>query len=145
MLDVSQQPVFTCLGKRDRHAFATGTACSSNAVHVRIRRRRYVEVDDMGHMFNVETPGRDVRRNEDLRRVVSKAPHHAIPLFLRQAAVQGLGTIPPAAKRFRQLVDFGTSSTEYDCRRGCLHIEHACQRGNLMPALDDERNFAESG
>jgi hypothetical protein len=111
------------------------------AVDVCVRRRRHVEVDDVRHVLDVEPARGDVRCDEQLRRAVAKASHDTIALFLRQPAVQRFSAIAAGAERLGQLVDLGARSTEDDRRRRRLHVEDARERGNLMPALHNERDF----
>ena len=142
LLDVAQQPMLARLGERDRDAFAAGATRAADAMHVRVGRRRHVEVHDVRHVLDVETARRDVRRDEQLRRAVAEAAHDAIALLLRQPAVQRFGAIAAAAERLGELVDFGARATEDDRRRRRFHVEHARERRDLVPALHDERDLA---
>ena len=65
-LDRLEQPVLARLGERDRDALAAGPADPADAVHVGLRRRRHVVVDDVGEVVDVEAARGDVGGDEQV-------------------------------------------------------------------------------
>ena len=74
-LDRLEHPVLARLGERDRDALAAGAADPADAVHVGLRRRRDVVVDDVGELLDVQAARRDVGGDQQVRR----APRAAGP------------------------------------------------------------------
>ena len=65
-LDGLEHAVLARLGQGDRHALAAGAADAADAVHVGLRRRRDVVVDDVGELVDVEAARGDVGGDEQL-------------------------------------------------------------------------------
>ena len=125
------------LGQRDRHAPAPGPPDPADAVHVALRSRRHVVVDDVGERVHVEAPGGDVGGDQQLGRAVAQPPHHPVALRLVHAPVQRLGPVATPVQRLGQLVDLGPGTAEHERRRRRLHVEDAAERGRLVGAGHD--------
>ena len=111
-------------------------------MHVGIRRRRDVEVDDVRDPLDIESPRGDVGRDQDIGFAVAETPQHAIALFLGEPAVQGFRTVPACAERLGEFVDFDAGAAEDDRRRLVFHIEHAREGRGFVAALHDVCAFA---
>ena len=116
--------MFARFGERNRHSLASGAPGTTDSMHVRLRRRRYVVVHDVRHVLHVETARGDVGRDEKIRLVGAEFLHDPVALLLRQPAVQGLGAIAAGVERLGQFVDFGARAAEDDGRVGVFDIEH---------------------
>ena len=73
----------------DRLAGAAGTARAPDAVHVRLRLAREVEVDDEADAVDVEAAGGDIRRDEHVERARAEALDDLLALLLRDVARDG--------------------------------------------------------
>ena len=88
----------------------------------------------MGQLLDVESAGRDVGRDQQVRGAGSQPPHHPVPLLLVQAAVQRLGPVAAAVQRLREGVDLFPRAAEDDRRGRGLQVEDAAERGRLRRA-----------
>jgi len=68
-----------------------------------------------------------------------------VALFLREAAVQGLGAIASAIQRLGELVDLGAGAAKDDGRCGVKGVEHAAERGHLVRAAHHGGDLAHAG
>ena len=102
LLDRLQHPVLARLGQRDGDALPPGAADPADPVHVELRRRRDVVVDDVGQLLDVQTAGGDVGGDEQVRRPAAEPAHHPVALLLAHAAVQRLGAIAAAVEGLGQ-------------------------------------------
>jgi hypothetical protein len=77
------------LGRHERVGLALtiGAASSPDAMGVSIGRVGHVEVDDVGHLLDVDTSGRDVSRHENVEPTAAKALHRTLPLPLGHIAL----------------------------------------------------------
>ena len=132
LLDVEQQSLLARLGERDGHTLATGSADTTDAVHVALRGRRHVVVDHVRQRVDIEPACGDVGRDQQLGGAVAKAAHDAVALRLIHSAVQRLGAISATVHRLGQLVDLDARAAEDErglwalrCR-GCDRARRAC-------------------
>ena len=140
--DVAQQPMFTRLGQRDRHPFATGASRATNAVHVRFGVYGYIIVHDMRYVLHIKSARGNVGRDQQIRLARAKFVHHAITLILTQSTMQGVSTQPARIERFSQLIDFGPRAAKHDRRRRLLDVEHASEHVHLVRALYHVRHLS---
>src|SRR4029079_19656096 len=103
-LDVAQHAVLAWLRQRDGHTGAPGASGASDAVHVRLGGHRDVVVDDVRDVLDVEPPGGDVGRDEQVGLAAAEALHHAVALVLREPPVQGLRAVAARGERLGELV-----------------------------------------
>src|SRR5688572_12304229 len=89
----------------------------------------------MREMADVEAARRDIGRDEEVERPIAEPLHHAIPLLLRQSAVNRLSSIAPGTKLLCELVDFRSRAAEYYRGRRILDVEDSSQRDGLLRAL----------
>jgi hypothetical protein len=129
----AQQPVLARLGERDRHALAAGPADPADAVHVRLRRRRDVVVDDVREVLDVEPAGGDVGGDEQVGRPGAEPAHHPVALLLAHPAVQRLGAV---AAPLSVSVSSSTSSRvrQKTIAASGLDVEDPAERGRLVRA-----------
>ena len=141
-LDVAQHAMFARLRKRDRDAALARATGPADAMDVRVGRGRNVEVDDVRDVFDIESARGHVGRDQYVRGPGPEAVEHAIPLFLREPAVQRFGLIAATPERLREFVDFGTRAAEHDRRRRTLHIDDARERCGLVLTQHDVCDLA---
>ncbi len=92
-LDRLEHAVLARLGQRDRHALAPGPADPADAVHVGLRGRRHVVVDDVGELLDVQAARGHVGGDQQVGGARPQAAHDAVALVLAHAAVQRLGAV----------------------------------------------------
>ena len=80
-------------GERDRDAFTTGSADTSDAVDVRFGSVRHIVVDDVRQLRDIKSTSRDVRRDDEVRRTGPQLLDDLAPLVLRHAAMQRFGAV----------------------------------------------------
>ena len=90
----------------------------ADAVHVRLGRRRHVEVDDVGQLLDVEAAGRHVGRDQQFGAAAAQASHDPVALVLAHAAVQRLGAVAAPVQGLGDLVDLFAGTAEDDRRGG---------------------------
>jgi hypothetical protein len=141
-LDVLELPVLARLRERDGDALAPRAARPPDAVHVDVRGRRDVVVDDVREVADVEAAGGDVCRDDELQRAGAQLLHHAVALRLRDAAVQSLDAQAAALQRLGEVVDLDARPAENERRGRRLEVQHAPERRPLVAARDDVRGLA---
>ena len=134
LLDVPEKPALARFREGDGNARAPRPARAADAMHVRVRRRRHIEVHHVRDAADVETARRDIRRDEHVEAAVSGAesPHDSVAFVLGETAVQRRGAISVGRERFGELIDLAARATEHDGGLGIFHVEHAAQRGDLL-------------
>jgi hypothetical protein len=114
LLDVPQHPRFARFCKSDCSSLASCATRASDAMDIRIRRSRHIEIHNVRKMTNVETASGNVSRDEKIDAPFAKSAHHAIALFLRKSAVNRFGSIAARIHCLRQLIDLGARPAEDD-------------------------------
>ncbi|MNC31211.1 hypothetical protein D3C75_795250 [compost metagenome] len=103
MLDQIEQVGFTRRGEGNRQAFAAGPAGTADPVDIAVRIQRQIIVEDMGNPFNVQTPGGNVRCNQELQLGIAEPFHDRFAFALGQIAMQLVAVIAGCLQRFVQL------------------------------------------
>ena len=142
-LDVLEQPVLPRLDQRDRDPLAPRATGPTDPVDVAVRRGRYVVVDDVADVPDVETSGRDIGGHQDVEGAVPEARHDPVALLLGQAAVERRRVPAATAERLGQVVDLATSPGEHEGRGPILEVQDPPQRGELVGAPDHVRDLAD--
>ena len=136
-LDGLEHLVLARLDQGDRGALAAGPADAPDAVHVRLRRAGHVVVDHVGQLLDVEAARGHVGGHEQVDGPGAQPAHHPVALVLVHAAVQRLGAKAPAVQALGELVYLVPGPAEHDRGTRRLQVEHAPERGGLMPAGND--------
>ena len=131
-LNIVQLAALAGLGQRNGHTLAAGTTDAADAVHVRLRCRRHVVVDDVGEVVDIETTSGHVGGHQQVGDSTAQAAHHLVALLLVQTAVQSLGPVATAVHRLGQLVNLHTGSAEHQRRLGRLDVENPAERSRLV-------------
>jgi hypothetical protein len=98
----------------------------------------------VGDVRDVEPPGGDVGRDEEVRLSGAEQPHDPIPFALRHAAVKRLAPVAMGIEGLGQLVHLEPRAAEDHRGRRVLHFEHARERRRLLPAGDDIGDLAQA-
>ncbi len=134
-LDRLQVALLARLDERDRAARAADAAGAPDPVHVHVRRRRDVEVHDVGDVRDVEPAGRDVGRHQDRQAPALERDHHAVARALGHVAVQRLDVHALVAQRPVELLGADLRAREDDRLLRALGLQHAHERLDLVLRL----------
>ena len=121
----------------DRVSRTPRPAGAADAVHVRLRIDREVEIDDVTDAFDIEPAGRHIGRDEDVELAVLQRLHGLLTHILRHVAVDRGGRIAASAKLFRHLLRVSPRAREDDEPIERLHLENAGERIELLHVRDD--------
>ncbi|CNV16513.1 Uncharacterised protein [Salmonella enterica subsp. enterica serovar Bovismorbificans] len=105
--------------QRDCSAFATRTACTTNAMQIGIATARHVEVNDVADVRNINPACRDVGRDQDVNAAVGETLNTFVTFDLRHLAFKIAIVDPCQTQRFSQFMDAFTFTYKHD-RTGCI-------------------------
>ena len=144
LLDGADLPVLARLGQRDGDAFAPGPADAADPVDVRLGLGRDVEVDHVREVLDIQSPGGHVGGDQEVGGLAPELLHHprcAAPGSCRREGPRHL--VAARAQVLGQLIDLVAAAAEDDRRGRVLHVQHASQRRQLVPAGDDVGGLAD--
>ena len=87
-------------------------------------------------MIDVQTARSDIGSYEQVNAALAEARQDAFALVLRQATMQRFGAPTARTHGFSDFVHSYARTAEHDGRGRRLHVQHACQRLQLVRALD---------
>ncbi len=112
ILDGAKQPMLARLHQRDGHPFPAGPAGPADSMHVGLRRRRHIVVEDVRELPDVEAARRHVGGDQQVRRRIPESFHHRIALPLLHTAVQRFRAVPVRIEALDEGVHFEPGATD---------------------------------
>src|SRR6266702_279013 len=104
-LDVTEVAEFLTAGdQRDRRAFGAGARGAADAVDVRLRHVRQVEIDDVGDAVDIDAASGDVGGDQRADVTGAELRQRPLAMVLRLVAVDGAGGDAGLLKRLHHLV-----------------------------------------
>ena len=93
-LEDFDKSLFSFVQKYDRSAASSGPASPTDAVHIRFSIVGRIKVDHVADSFNIESSGRDVGGNKNIKLPFGQPSNQLLSLVLGQVTVNGSGSYP---------------------------------------------------
>ena len=132
----TQHATLTMRSKQNRRSLTTGTASTTNAMHVRLGIVRDIVVNHVTHALNVQAASRHIRGNQNIQRLLLETVNHLFTQRLTHIAIEGSGSKTTGFELFSQLYGggFGADKDDHGIKR--LDLQNARQGINLVKAAD---------
>ena len=105
---------FRRIAQRDRYAAEALACCTTDAVNIRFRVKRHIEVDDMRDVVDVNAARRNVGRNQHLNVTFHEVIQGALTRVLRLVAVECDGIDAGHRQTFGNTVRATLGTREHD-------------------------------
>ena len=86
--------LFLLADEGDRHARPACTPGSPTAVRIVIELIRQLVMEDKGEALHIDSPRRDIGRDQELEASFAKGAQHFVPLCLHQITLQNAQAMP---------------------------------------------------
>ncbi len=123
-LDIEELRHIVGRDERERPTRFTGASRAPNAMDVIDRIFRYIEIDHVADVGDVDAARKHIRCHKDLARSLAKRLESALTLRLRAIAVNGSRGKPGAGKAAATCVGTMLGAGEHDDAAGTLALEH---------------------